>query len=237
MATKIKRSHYADIYGPTTGDRVRLGDTALWLEVERDFAVYGDECKFGGGKVLRDGMGQAAGVGQADALDCVHHQRPDRRLHRHLQGRHRHQERPDRRHRQGRQSRRDGRRRSADDRRRDHRSHRRRGADRHRRRHRHPHPLHLPAAGLRRPCQRADDARRRRHRPGHGHLRHDLHARRAPSADDAPGDRRPADEFRLSRARATPPSPKDWPSKSSAARSASSCTKTGARRPPRSTAA
>jgi urease subunit alpha len=71
MSTKIKRSHYAEIYGPTTGDRVRLGDTELWLEVERDFAVYGDECKFGGGKVLRDGMGQAAGVGQADALDCV----------------------------------------------------------------------------------------------------------------------------------------------------------------------
>ena len=71
MSYNIKRSHYAEIYGPTTGDRVRLGDTELWLEVERDFAVYGDECKFGGGKVLRDGMGQAAGVGQADALDCV----------------------------------------------------------------------------------------------------------------------------------------------------------------------
>jgi urease subunit alpha len=71
MSYKIKRSHYAEIYGPTTGDRLRLGDTQLWLEVERDFAVYGDECKFGGGKVLRDGMGQAAGVSQADALDCV----------------------------------------------------------------------------------------------------------------------------------------------------------------------
>jgi urease subunit alpha len=71
MSHKIKRSHYVEIYGPTTGDRVRLGDTELWLEVERDFAAYGDECKFGGGKVLRDGMGQAAGVSQADALDCV----------------------------------------------------------------------------------------------------------------------------------------------------------------------
>ena len=71
MPYKIKRSHYAEIYGPTTGDKVRLGDTSLWLEVERDFAVYGDECKFGGGKVLRDGMGQAAGVSQEDALDCV----------------------------------------------------------------------------------------------------------------------------------------------------------------------
>ena len=71
MAYRMKRSHYADMFGPTTGDKVRLGDTSLVLEVERDFAVYGDECKFGGGKVLREGMGQAAGVGQSDALDVV----------------------------------------------------------------------------------------------------------------------------------------------------------------------
>ncbi|MFO1477254.1 MAG: urease subunit alpha [Verrucomicrobiota bacterium] len=68
---KMKRSHYADMFGPTTGDKVRLGDTSLMLEVERDFTVYGDECKFGGGKVIREGMGQAAGVGDRDALDCV----------------------------------------------------------------------------------------------------------------------------------------------------------------------
>ena len=71
MSYKMKRGHYADIYGPTTGDRVRLGDTGLLAEVERDLTVYGDECKFGGGKVLRDGMGQASGVSQADALDVV----------------------------------------------------------------------------------------------------------------------------------------------------------------------
>src|ERR1043166_8799816 len=71
MAHKMKRSHYADMFGPTTGDKVRLGDTALVLQVEKDFAVYGDECKFGGGKSIREGMGQAAGVSQADALDCV----------------------------------------------------------------------------------------------------------------------------------------------------------------------
>ena len=71
MGYKIKRSNYAEIYGPTTGDKVRLGDTSLRLEVEKDLTVYGDECKFGGGKVLREGMGQAAGVGQEDALDCV----------------------------------------------------------------------------------------------------------------------------------------------------------------------
>src|SRR6201995_3697172 len=68
---KMKRRHYADMFGPTTGDKVRLGDTSLILEVEKDFTVYGDECKFGGGKVIREGMGQASGVGDADALDCV----------------------------------------------------------------------------------------------------------------------------------------------------------------------
>ena len=59
------------MFGPTTGDRVRLGDTALVIEVESDATTYGDECKFGGGKVLRDGQGQAAGRADADALDCV----------------------------------------------------------------------------------------------------------------------------------------------------------------------
>jgi urease subunit alpha len=71
MSHTMKRSHYADMFGPTTGDQVRLGDTSLILEVEKDFTVYGDECKFGGGKVIREGMGQAAGVGDAGALDCV----------------------------------------------------------------------------------------------------------------------------------------------------------------------
>jgi urease subunit alpha len=71
MSRNISRQTYADIFGPTTGDKIRLGDTGLIAEVERDHTVYGDECKFGGGKVLREGMGQAAGVGQADALDCV----------------------------------------------------------------------------------------------------------------------------------------------------------------------
>src|SRR6204780_1172670 len=71
MAHSISRSAYAQIYGPTTGDKVRLGDTSLVLEVEKDFATYGDECKFGGGKTVREGMGQATGVGDKDALDCV----------------------------------------------------------------------------------------------------------------------------------------------------------------------
>jgi len=71
MSYRMPRRHYADIYGPTKGDRVRLGDTDLIAEVERDHTVYGDECKFGGGKVLRDGMGQAAGVSDEHALDLV----------------------------------------------------------------------------------------------------------------------------------------------------------------------
>lgn len=67
---KISRSAYAEMFGPTTGDRVRLADSELFLEVEKDFTVYGDEVKFGGGKVVRDGMGQS----QADsgsAMDLV----------------------------------------------------------------------------------------------------------------------------------------------------------------------
>lgn len=71
MARRMDRRQYAHVYGPTTGDRVRLGDTALILEVERDLTVYGDECVFGGGKVLRDGMGQAAGADPAEVLDLV----------------------------------------------------------------------------------------------------------------------------------------------------------------------
>ncbi len=68
--TRITRRAYADMYGPTTGDRVRLGDTELWLEVEKDFTVYGEEVKFGGGKVIRDGMGQSQRV-SAETVDTV----------------------------------------------------------------------------------------------------------------------------------------------------------------------
>jgi urease subunit alpha len=71
LSQQIARRHYADIYGPTTGDRVRLGDTALVAQIEDDATVYGDECKFGGGKVLRDAQGQAAGISDERALDCV----------------------------------------------------------------------------------------------------------------------------------------------------------------------
>ena len=67
---KIDRRSYADMYGPTVGDRVRLGDTELVIEVERDLAVYGEEVKFGGGKVIRDGMGQAQ-LGAELSVDTV----------------------------------------------------------------------------------------------------------------------------------------------------------------------
>lgn len=72
MALIIPRRTYADLYGPTTGDRVRLADTELVIEVEQDYTVYGDEAKFGGGKTLRDGMGQSPGATRAEgALDLV----------------------------------------------------------------------------------------------------------------------------------------------------------------------
>lgn len=64
---KISRQAYADMFGPTVGDKVRLADTDLWIEVEKDFTTYGEEVKFGGGKVIRDGMGQ----GQLCAADVV----------------------------------------------------------------------------------------------------------------------------------------------------------------------
>ena len=69
MTLEIPRGQYVDLYGPTTGDRVRLADTALILEVEADFATYGDEITFGGGKTIRDGMGQSARA--VDVLDLV----------------------------------------------------------------------------------------------------------------------------------------------------------------------
>ncbi|PPS41907.1 urease subunit alpha [Chroococcidiopsis sp. TS-821] len=69
---EISRERYAELFGPTVGDRIRLGDTSLVVEVERDTTVYGDECVFGGGKTLRDGLGMAAGVTASEgALDLV----------------------------------------------------------------------------------------------------------------------------------------------------------------------
>ncbi|WEX10423.1 urease subunit alpha [Chelativorans sp. AA-79] len=71
MPAKISRAAYADMYGPTTGDRVRLADTELFIEVEKDLTAYGEEVKFGGGKVIRDGMGQSQASRADGAVDTV----------------------------------------------------------------------------------------------------------------------------------------------------------------------
>ena len=71
MPYRMPRAAYADTYGPTVGDRVRLADTELIVEVERDFTTYGEEVKFGGGKVIRDGMGQSQAARAAGAVDTV----------------------------------------------------------------------------------------------------------------------------------------------------------------------
>src|SRR6187402_2522324 len=71
MSFKIERRAYVDMFGPTTGDRVRLADTDIIIEVEKDFTTYGEEVKFGGGKVIRDGMGQSQVTNRQGAVDTV----------------------------------------------------------------------------------------------------------------------------------------------------------------------
>jgi urease subunit alpha len=71
VSFQMSRKQYADMFGPTTGDCVRLADTDLWIEIEQDFTVYGDEVKFGGGKVIRDGMGQHPLAKRAESVDLV----------------------------------------------------------------------------------------------------------------------------------------------------------------------
>ena len=68
---KISRKAYAEMFGPTTGDKVRLADTNLIIEIEKDFTTYGDEVKFGGGKVILDGMGQSQVSRSEGAVDTV----------------------------------------------------------------------------------------------------------------------------------------------------------------------
>ena len=71
MPATLPRALYADMFGPTVGDRVRLADTDLIIEVERDLTTYGEEVKFGGGKVIRDGMGQSQATRAQGAVDTV----------------------------------------------------------------------------------------------------------------------------------------------------------------------
>ncbi len=192
----VDRRAYAEMYGPTTGDRVRLADTELWIRIEDDYTTYGEEVKFGGGKVIRDGMGQSQRL-RADVMDTVITNavivdwwgivkadiglfdgriaaigkagNPD--IQPGVTIRHRRVDR----------------------------GHRRRRHDPHRRRHRQPHPLHLPAADRRGAVVRRDDDARRRHRPGDRHQRDHLHARRVEHAPYARGGRRVPDEPRLPR--------------------------------------
>ena len=142
--TSLPRAAYADMFGPTTGDRVRLADTELFIEVEKDFTTYGEEVKFGGGKVIRDGMGQSQVTRARGAVDTVITNAvildhwgivkadvgiKDGLIHAiGKAGNPDIQPGVDDHHRPG------------------HRGHRRRGQDPHRRRLRHPHPFHLPAA-------------------------------------------------------------------------------------------
>jgi len=85
----IPRNAYAEMFGPTKGDRIRLADTELFIEIEHDYAIYGEEVKFGGGKVIRDGMGPGPGRGRRrgrhDHHQCAHRRCGDR----HREGRRR----------------------------------------------------------------------------------------------------------------------------------------------------
>ena len=114
----VSRQQYVALYGPTTGDRFRLADTELIAEVERSLLLPGEEAVYGGGKTIRDGMGQIPGLRNADGvldlvITAVIVMDP---MLGHRQGRHRYQGRADRRHRPSRQSVPAGRRRSAPDR-------------------------------------------------------------------------------------------------------------------------
>ena len=72
MVLKLTRKQYTDLFGATTGDKIRLGDSDLTIEVEKDLLAHGDECVFGGGKTLRDGLAQTSGVTNANgALDYL----------------------------------------------------------------------------------------------------------------------------------------------------------------------
>ena len=193
-AARISRAAYAQMFGPTVGDKVRLADTELFIEVEKDFTIYGEEVKFGGGKVIRDGMGQSQVTRADGAVDTVITNALIVDATGHLQGRYRPEGRPHRGDRQGRQSRHAARRHHH--RRPRHRGDRRRGQDPHRRRHGRAYPLHLPAADR----GGADVGRhhhaRRRHRAGARHARHHLHAGALASGPHDRDLRRLPDEHR-----------------------------------------
>ena len=174
------------MFGPTTGDRVRLADTELFIEVERDLTIYGEEVKFGGGKVIRDGMGQSQMSQRPGRGGHGDHQRADPGPLGRRERRCRDQGWADRRDRQGGQSGRTA------GRRHHHRpgdgDHRRRRQDPDRGRHRQPYSFHLSATGRGGAGLRHHDDDRRRHRPGDGNGGDDVHAGAvAPRAHAASG--------------------------------------------------
>ena len=175
-AVTLDRARYAALYGPTVGDRIRLADTDLLIRIEADLCGgpgrAGDEAVFGGGKVIRESMGQS---GRTAAERCArpgdHRRRRPRPLG-HRQGRRRRARRAHRGARQGRQPRHDGRRPPGPGDRARHRDHRRQRQDPHRRRDRLPRAPHLPADHGHRPRHRHHHDHRRRHRAGRGHQGH-----------------------------------------------------------------
>ncbi len=195
--TRISRSAYVHMFGPTVGDKVRLADTDLFIEVEKDHTTYGEEVKFGGGKVIRDGMGQSQRTRAQGAVDTVITNalildywgvvkadiglkgglivgdRQSRQSRYPTGRRYRHRSR--------------------------HRGDRGRRQDHHGRWHRLPHPFHLSAAGRRRALQRHHHHDGRRHRSGARHARHHRDSRSLAHGPHAAGRRRLADESRLLR--------------------------------------
>ena len=236
-AMRISRERYGALYGPTVGDKLRLADTDLWLEVEEDRCVGGDEAVFGGGKTIRESMLQGVRTSAGGAPDTVitnvvvlDHWGIVKcdvgikagRIS--ALG-------------QGRQPGRDGRRAPGPRDRADDRDHRRRGADPDRGRDRRARALHLPADRRRGGGGGDDDADRRRHRAGRGHARDDLHAVAVGDPRDAAGDGRAAGQRAAARQGQHGLARGDARAGAGGRRAASSCTRTGARRRRRSTPA
>ena len=198
----LSRERYAQLYGPTTGDRIRLADTDLLIEVTEDRCGgpgrAGDEAVFGGGKVLRESMGQGRATRAEGAPDLVITGAVVLDHWGVIKADVGDPGRPDRRARQGRQPRHDGRRPSRPGDGPGDRGAGRQRADPHRRRRRLPRALHLPADRAGGARVRGDHADRRRHRPGRGHQGDDRDPGRLVPGPDARGDgpvagqRRPA---------------------------------------------
>ena len=229
----LDRGRYAALYGPTAGDRIRLADTNLLIEVEQD--------RCAGPPGRRGGLRRRQGDPRVDGPVPGHPRRghPGHGDHRRgrarplgrRQGRHRHPRRPDRRARQGRQPGHHGRRPPGPGDRPGHRDHRRQRQDPHRRRDRQPRTPDLPADPRHGAGQRHHHDHRRRHRPGRGHQGHHGHPERLAPGPDAGGAGPLADQRAAARQGQHHVRRSRCGSSCAAARAASSCTRTGAPRP------